>query len=84
VSQPTHPELKSFGIALVFVGLSLIPGMLFAIKIFNLYVSQQDFHTVLIVLLVLADGALFAGVMILIPRRRSTERYSEDHHSGNS
>jgi hypothetical protein len=78
--------LKSFGLVLVLIGLGLIPAMLLAIEIFHLYVSNQDFHMVLIVLLALADASLIAGVLIRIPRRRNrsaAQTVELNNHLGN-
>lgn len=74
MSYPTHPRLKWLGLILVFTGLGLIPIAVVAFERLQLFVSERDFHVVLILLMVMADIALIAGVLMMMPQRRSSQR----------
>ncbi|HZC46983.1 MAG TPA: hypothetical protein VE243_10945 [Candidatus Acidoferrum sp.] len=74
MSYPTQPGSKWLGLALVFTGLGLIPMALLAFKSLQVFVSEEDFHLVLVVLMVFADVFLIIGVLILMPQGRSTQR----------
>jgi hypothetical protein len=62
------------GLILVFTGLGLIPIAVVAFERLQLFVSERDFHVVLILLMVMADIALIAGVLMMMPQRRSSQR----------
>jgi hypothetical protein len=66
--------LKWLGLILVFTGLGLIPIAVVAFERLQLFVGERDFHVVLILLMVMADIALIAGVLMMMPQRRSSQR----------
>ena len=74
MNRPRLSELKWLGIILVLTGLGVIPLTLLAFRTLHISVSEQEFHLDLITLLVVANGSLIAGVLLLIFGGRSTQR----------
>jgi hypothetical protein len=74
VNRPRLSELKWLGIILVFTGLGVIPIVLLVFQVLHISVSEREFHLDLITLLVVANGSLIAGALILIIGGRSTQR----------
>ena len=74
MSYPTQSRFKWLGLVLVLTGLGLIPIALLALKSLQVFVSEEDYHMVLLVLMVFADVFLIIGVLILLPQGRSTHR----------
>ena len=75
MNQSRRSELKWLGLILVFTGLGVIPLALLAFRILRLSLSEQDYHADLVMLLVLADGSLIAGVLLLVSQARSGKRH---------
>ncbi len=75
MNQSRRSELKWLGFILVFTGLGVIPLALLAFRILRISLSEQDYHADLVMLLVLADGSLIAGVLLLVSQARSAKRH---------
>lgn len=73
MNRPRLSELKWLGIILVLTGLGVIPVGLLAFQILHVSFGEQEFHLDLITLLVVGDGSLIAGVLLLIFGGRSTQ-----------
>ncbi len=66
--------LKWLGLVLIFAGLILLPLTLFAFATLHPILSPHVYHIILAILLILSDGSLLAGVMIMILDSRYTRR----------
>jgi hypothetical protein len=66
--------LKWLGLVLIFAGLILLPLTLFAFATLHPILSVHTYHIILAILLVLSDGSLLAGVVIMIVESRFTRR----------
>jgi hypothetical protein len=74
VNQSSYSPLKWLGLVLIFGGIGVLPLTLFAFATLHPILSPHVYHVILAGVLVLGDGSLLAGVVIMMLESRSAQR----------
>ncbi len=74
MNQSSYSPLKWLGLVLIFGGIGVLPLTLFAFATLHPILSTHVYHVILAGVLVLGNGSLLAGVVIMMLESRSAQR----------